>query len=94
MSNGPQLYSDPWAKRNAWRRNPVFSKRQMFANLFPGFGIAVVAFTTYVLADNLVFSQSKKRRPLFLIRPCPEQRSRAPLPHVKIHAPCLCRVGG
>ncbi|KZV62588.1 hypothetical protein PENSPDRAFT_591208 [Peniophora sp. CONT] len=60
MSNGPHLYSDPWAKRNAWRRHPVFAKRTMFANLFPGFGIAVVAFTTYVLADNLIFSQSKK----------------------------------
>jgi NADH dehydrogenase (ubiquinone) 1 beta subcomplex subunit 3 len=26
----------------------------MFSNLFPGFGIAVVAFTAYVIADNLV----------------------------------------
>ena len=59
MTKGPLLYSDPWAKRNAWRRHPLFAKRQMFASLFPGFGIALVAFTTYVVADNLVFSQSK-----------------------------------
>lgn len=26
----------------------------MFSNLFPGFGIALVAFTAYVVVDNLV----------------------------------------
>jgi len=25
----------------------------MFKNVFPGFGIAVVAFTAYVIADNV-----------------------------------------
>ncbi|KAI0058106.1 hypothetical protein BV25DRAFT_1315272 [Artomyces pyxidatus] len=49
----PLLFRDPWAKRDAWRRHPVFSNRAMFANLFPGFGIAVVAFTAYVVADNV-----------------------------------------
>lgn len=49
---GPNLYRDPWAKRDAWRRHPVFARRQMFANMFPGFGIALVAFTCYVVADN------------------------------------------
>jgi hypothetical protein len=26
----------------------------MFSSLFPGFGIAVVAFSVYVLADNVI----------------------------------------
>jgi NADH dehydrogenase (ubiquinone) 1 beta subcomplex subunit 3 len=54
MVNPPPLYRDPWAKREAWRRHPVFSNRAMFRNFFPGFGIAVVAFTAYVIADNTV----------------------------------------
>ncbi|KAF4563330.1 hypothetical protein EYR36_003772 [Pleurotus pulmonarius] len=58
MANLP-LFRDPWAKREAWRKHPVFSNRAMFANLFPGFGIAVVAFTAYVVADN-VYAKSRK----------------------------------
>lgn len=50
---GPNLYRDPWAKRDAWRKHPVFARRQMFANLFPGFGIALAAFTLYVAADTM-----------------------------------------
>ena len=53
MSKFPSLF-DPWAKRDAWRRHPVFSNRAMFSNLFPGFGIAVVAFSVYVLAENVL----------------------------------------
>jgi len=52
MSNLP-LFRDPWAKRDAWRKHPVFSNRAMFSSLFPGFGIAVVAFTAYVVADKI-----------------------------------------
>ncbi|KIL66232.1 hypothetical protein M378DRAFT_161097 [Amanita muscaria Koide BX008] len=59
MSNLP-LYRDPWAKRDAWRRHAVFSNRAMFRNIFPGFGIAVVAFTAYVIADN-IFADSHKQ---------------------------------
>ncbi|KAF7376183.1 NADH-ubiquinone oxidoreductase B12 subunit [Mycena sanguinolenta] len=33
MSNTP--FRDPWAKREAWRKHPVFSNRAMFSNLFP-----------------------------------------------------------
>ncbi|KZT42493.1 hypothetical protein SISSUDRAFT_1015933 [Sistotremastrum suecicum HHB10207 ss-3] len=52
-TEGP-LYRDPWAKREAWRKTPqFFSNRAMFKNLFPGFGIALVAFTGYVIADNV-----------------------------------------
>ncbi|PAV19039.1 nadh-ubiquinone oxidoreductase b12 [Pyrrhoderma noxium] len=46
MSQQP-LFRDPWAKREAWRKHPVFSKVAMFKNLFPGFGIAVVAFSAF-----------------------------------------------
>ncbi|KAF8235972.1 hypothetical protein L208DRAFT_1391373 [Tricholoma matsutake] len=59
MSNLP-LFRDPWAKREAWRKHPVFSNQVMFRNLFPGFGIAVVAFTAYVVADNIYISQREQ----------------------------------
>ncbi|TFK54481.1 hypothetical protein OE88DRAFT_1617480, partial [Heliocybe sulcata] len=48
------LYRDPWAKLEAWRKTPAyFSRRAMFGNMFPGFGIAVVAFSAYVAWDKL-----------------------------------------
>jgi NADH dehydrogenase (ubiquinone) 1 beta subcomplex subunit 3 len=50
------LFRDPWAKNEAWRKSPVFSNRVMFRSLFPGFGIAVVAFTAFVVVDNVVLS--------------------------------------
>jgi NADH dehydrogenase (ubiquinone) 1 beta subcomplex subunit 3 len=53
------LFRDPWAKNEAWRKSPVFSNRVMFRSLFPGFGIAVVAFTAYVVVDNVVLSNKK-----------------------------------
>ncbi|KAJ7579161.1 NADH dehydrogenase 1 beta subcomplex subunit 3 [Mycena floridula] len=56
MSN---LYRDPWAKNEAWRQHPVFSRTSMLRGLFPGFGIAVVAFTAYVVVDNLYLSVKK-----------------------------------
>ena len=55
-----QLYRDPWAKREAWRKHPVFSRAAMFRNIFPGFGSAVVAFTAYVVADNFVLKSHAK----------------------------------
>ena len=55
MSHLP-LFRDPWAKREAWRKHPVFSRRAMFSNMFPGFGVALVAFTTYVIVDNIYLS--------------------------------------
>ncbi|PFH51513.1 hypothetical protein AMATHDRAFT_142326 [Amanita thiersii Skay4041] len=59
MSNLP-LFRDPWTRREAWRKHPVFSNRAMFSSLFPGFGIAVVAFTAYVIADNVYLSSHKQ----------------------------------
>jgi NADH dehydrogenase (ubiquinone) 1 beta subcomplex subunit 3 len=59
MSSGP-LYRDPWARREAWRKTPeYFSKRVMFRNVFPGFGIALVAFTGYVIVDELMLKGKK-----------------------------------
>ncbi|TFK75394.1 NADH-ubiquinone oxidoreductase B12 subunit [Pluteus cervinus] len=57
--SGLPLFRDPWAKREAWRKSPVFSNRVMFRNLFPGFGIGLAAFTVYVVADNVLFSAKK-----------------------------------
>ncbi|KDR75862.1 hypothetical protein GALMADRAFT_68810 [Galerina marginata CBS 339.88] len=58
MPNLP-LFRDPWAKGEAWRKSPIFTNRIMLRNLFPGFGIAVVAFTAYVVADNIYFGAQK-----------------------------------
>jgi len=55
MPNLP-LFRDPWARREAWRKHPIFSNRTMFSSIFPGFGIAAVAFTAYVIVDNLYLS--------------------------------------
>ncbi|PWN23435.1 hypothetical protein BCV69DRAFT_297365 [Microstroma glucosiphilum] len=48
-----QLYRDPWAKREAWRKHPIFSHRFYMRNIFPGFGIALGAFTVYLAVDAL-----------------------------------------
>ncbi|PLW54549.1 hypothetical protein PCANC_04224 [Puccinia coronata f. sp. avenae] len=47
------VYRDPWAKREAWRQHPVFSRRTQVRNMFPGFGLALIAFSGYVVWDNL-----------------------------------------
>ena len=60
MANPPQppsLYRNPWAKADAWRKHPVFQQRNMLSKMFPGFGVAVVAFTTYVVAEKLFFPE-------------------------------------
>lgn len=53
MSEGP-LYRDSWAKREAWRKSPIFSKANQMRNLFPGFGIGLAAFGVYLLAEQTV----------------------------------------
>ncbi|KAL3476939.1 putative NADH-ubiquinone oxidoreductase B12 subunit [Aspergillus californicus] len=42
---------DPWARHEAWRFNGPFSRAQRFKRLFPGFGIASVAFAAYCAYD-------------------------------------------
>lgn len=53
MADGP-LYRDPWAKREAWRKSPVFTTRSYMRHLFPGFGIGLAAFIAYVIVDETV----------------------------------------
>ncbi|THH28746.1 hypothetical protein EUX98_g5442 [Antrodiella citrinella] len=60
----PRLFRDPWAKREAWRKHHVFSNRVMFSSMFPGFGVAVVAFTTYVVIDNFLWkAEAQEHKP-------------------------------
>ncbi|KAI9634092.1 NADH-ubiquinone oxidoreductase B12 subunit family-domain-containing protein [Dioszegia hungarica] len=54
---GP-LYRDPWGAREAWRKSPIFSNRAMFRNILPGFGTAVIAFSAYVIYDELIAKKS------------------------------------
>lgn len=42
-----QLYRDPWAKREAWRKHPIFSQRFYFRHMFPGLTLGVSAFLVY-----------------------------------------------
>ena len=37
------LYRDPWAKREAWRKHPIFSMRYYVRHMFPGLGLGAVA---------------------------------------------------
>ena len=43
---------DPWEKREAWRFHPFFSQENRIRNLFPGLGLATVAFIGYVAFDK------------------------------------------
>lgn len=38
----------------------MFQQRHMLSKMFPGFGVAVVAFTTYVVAENLFLKSEDK----------------------------------
>ncbi|KAJ1992219.1 hypothetical protein H4R33_001102 [Dimargaris cristalligena] len=38
-----RLY-DPWAQREAWRKDPFFGRRNVIKGLAPGLGIATGAF--------------------------------------------------
>lgn len=49
----PSMYRDPWAKREEWRKHPVFSHRFMFRNFLPGVGLGAALFGAYVLTDQL-----------------------------------------
>lgn len=50
MSN---LYHDPWAKREMWRKHPIFSMRYYVRHMFPGLGLGVSAFAVYVAWEKL-----------------------------------------
>ncbi|CAI7676427.1 hypothetical protein N7533_006055 [Penicillium manginii] len=43
---------DPWARNEAWRYSGPFSRWNRFKGLFPGLGIATVAFTAYCAYEH------------------------------------------
>ncbi|KAI9251838.1 NADH-ubiquinone oxidoreductase B12 subunit family-domain-containing protein [Phascolomyces articulosus] len=53
------VYHDPWAKREAWRKHPIFSKGANFRSMFPGLGIATVAFIAYCGVEKFVLKDKK-----------------------------------
>ncbi|KAF9568835.1 DNA topoisomerase 6 subunit A [Mortierella alpina] len=40
--------SDPWAKHHAWRQHALFTRSARIGTMFPGLGIATVAFAAYL----------------------------------------------
>ena len=50
MSN---MYRDPWARAEAWRKHPIFSNRFLFRSFMPGFTLGAAAFTIYYAVDTL-----------------------------------------
>ena len=50
--NLPSTTVDPWARRDAWRYDTFFSTKRRLAAMFPGLGIATVAFGVYVAYDQ------------------------------------------
>ncbi|KAJ2479965.1 hypothetical protein EV174_003871 [Coemansia sp. RSA 2320] len=51
---------DPWAKREAWRNHPSFSKLAQLRGMFPGLGIASGLFAIYLAYDH--FSEPKPKK--------------------------------
>lgn len=47
--------ADDTANSEAWRYTGPFSTRNRFRGLFPGFGIASIAFAAYVVAEQVFF---------------------------------------
>ncbi|KAF2093941.1 hypothetical protein NA57DRAFT_47700 [Rhizodiscina lignyota] len=43
--------NDPWARREAWRYSGPFTRFNRFRRMFPGLGIATVAFGAYLAYD-------------------------------------------
>ncbi|KAF9586769.1 hypothetical protein BGW38_000020 [Lunasporangiospora selenospora] len=41
-------FQDPWAKYHAWRHSALFTRASRIGSMFPGLGIATVAFTAYL----------------------------------------------
>ncbi|KAG2231486.1 NADH-ubiquinone oxidoreductase B12 subunit family-domain-containing protein [Thamnidium elegans] len=51
------VYHDPWARREAWRKSPIFSKTSNIRTMFPGLGIATVAFAAYCTYEHFVLDK-------------------------------------
>lgn len=54
------VLKDPWFKRESWRWDPFFSKRNIFRNSFPGLKIAVAAFSIYLVYDFITEKGGQK----------------------------------
>ncbi|PVG01849.1 hypothetical protein CPB86DRAFT_698660 [Serendipita vermifera] len=44
---------DPWAKREAWRHSPTFGTVRQLSQMFPGLGLAIVAFGAYLAWESV-----------------------------------------
>lgn len=47
-------YRDPWAKRDMWRKHPVFTNAFYIRHAWPGFLWGIGAFAVYVGFDKLI----------------------------------------
>lgn len=45
--------ADPWKKYEAWRYTGPFSRFNRYKRMFPGLGIATVAFTGYCVYEAM-----------------------------------------
>jgi len=54
----PVGMTDPWARRDAWRYHEFFSIKNRFRDAVPGLGIAIVAFSIYVVVDNMFLKET------------------------------------
>jgi len=48
----PEIYRDPWAKREAWRKHPIFTNRFYLRHMFPGLTLGVSAFVVYCVWEK------------------------------------------
>ena len=48
----PDIYRDPWAKREAWRKHPIFTNRFYLRHMFPGLTLGVSAFVVYCVWEK------------------------------------------
>lgn len=51
--------SNPWAKRDAWRYEGQFSRVNRFKSAFPGLGIAIVAFSGYLVYEKVFLKKDE-----------------------------------
>ncbi|KAJ2767424.1 hypothetical protein IWQ56_003339 [Coemansia nantahalensis] len=50
---------DPWARREAWRNHPAFSKMSQLRGMFPGLGIATGLFAVYLAYEHISGPKTK-----------------------------------
>lgn len=55
--------NDPWAKREAWRHHPMFGQLKQVSQMFPGLGLAMVAFGAYLAWEQVAGDKEDKHKP-------------------------------